>query len=154
MARGGGVPHTGPSTGVIRRPCTSFHSRLGGAAGVGGLAGLGKGGGLYLSPGGVACLDDFTQAHTRNNHATSDYDDIFLVPALLSRGAAPEGRAVNGFPGVRLGRRAPGPGSVVGLAAQVRFTGRHHAVVQPKRSEWGWLDAYEKPWRGSTSHSP
>jgi hypothetical protein len=50
---------------------------IGGAAGVGGIAGFGEGGGLYLTPGGVACLDAFTQAHTKNNHATSDHDDIF-----------------------------------------------------------------------------
>ena len=53
------------STGVIRWPWASFH------------AGLGEGGGLYLAPGGVACLDAFTQAHTKSNKATSDHDDIF-----------------------------------------------------------------------------
>jgi len=49
----------------------------GGSAGTGGSAGLGEGGGLYLADGGVACLDTFTQAHTTNNHATTDHDDIF-----------------------------------------------------------------------------
>jgi hypothetical protein len=34
-------------------------------------------GGLYLAPRRVACLDLFTQGHTRSNQATSDHDDIF-----------------------------------------------------------------------------
>jgi hypothetical protein len=50
---------------------------VGGAAGTGGSVGLGEGGGLYLADGGVACLDNFTQAHTTNNQATTDHDDIF-----------------------------------------------------------------------------
>jgi hypothetical protein len=54
-----------------------MNQALGGAAGSGGTAGLGEGGGLYLADGGVACLDMFTQASTKNNHATTEHDDIF-----------------------------------------------------------------------------
>jgi hypothetical protein len=39
--------------------------------------GAGSWGGLYLADGGVACLDAFTQAHTTNNQATTDHDEIF-----------------------------------------------------------------------------
>ena len=54
-----------------------MNQAVGGAAGSGGIAGLGEGGGLYLADGGVACLDTFTQAHTTNNHATTDHGNIF-----------------------------------------------------------------------------
>jgi hypothetical protein len=46
----------------------------GGAAGAGGSAGLGQGGGLYLTPGGTA-----NAAHTKikHNHASTGDDDVF-----------------------------------------------------------------------------
>ncbi len=47
----------------------------GGAAGDGGSAGLGQGGGLYLTPGGIACADLLT-AILANDASTSD-DDVF-----------------------------------------------------------------------------
>jgi len=65
LTHGGGVARPESSTGVIRWPRASFH------------AGFGEGGGLYLAPDGVFCLDAFTRGHTKNNHATSDHDDNF-----------------------------------------------------------------------------
>ena len=53
------------------------NSAIGGAAGSGGSVGLGEGGGLYLAAGGDVCLDAFTQAHVKNNHASTSDDDIF-----------------------------------------------------------------------------
>jgi hypothetical protein len=49
----------------------------GGPAGAGGTAGQGQGGGLYLASGGIVCLDVFTQAHVKKNHASTSNDDIF-----------------------------------------------------------------------------
>jgi hypothetical protein len=49
----------------------------GGAAGSGGTAGQGVGGGAYFASGGVVCLDAFTQAHVKNNHASTGGDDLF-----------------------------------------------------------------------------
>jgi hypothetical protein len=51
----------------------------GGAAGSGGSAGQGVGGGAYFASGGSVCLDLFTQAHVKNNHASTSDDDVFGV---------------------------------------------------------------------------
>jgi hypothetical protein len=57
---------------------TITHNRAdGGAADDGGSAGQGIGGGLYLASGGIVCLDVFTQAHVKKNHASTSNDDIF-----------------------------------------------------------------------------
>ena len=57
---------------------TITHNRAdGGAACAGGSAGQGIGGGLYLASGGIVCLDVFTQAHVKKNHASTSNDDIF-----------------------------------------------------------------------------
>ena len=74
---GGGLYNDGQSSLEVRGSTVSGNSAIGGAAGSGGSAGLGEGGGLYLAPGGDACLDAFTQAHTKNNHASTSDDDIF-----------------------------------------------------------------------------
>jgi hypothetical protein len=74
---GGGVYNDGQSSLTILTSTISGNQAEGGSTGTGGSAGLGEGGGLYLADGGVACLDTFTQAHTKNNHATTDHDDIF-----------------------------------------------------------------------------
>ena len=74
---GGGAYNDGQSTLTILGSTITDNQAIGGAAGVGGIAGLGEGGGLYLADGGIACLDTFTQAHTTDNHATTDHDDIF-----------------------------------------------------------------------------
>jgi hypothetical protein len=45
-----------------------------------GISGIGvfhEGGGLYLGPGGIVCLDAFTPGHTKKNKATSGGADIF-----------------------------------------------------------------------------
>jgi hypothetical protein len=47
----------------------------GGAAGDGGSAGLGQGGGLYLTPGGVACADLLTAILA--NGASTSAADVF-----------------------------------------------------------------------------
>jgi hypothetical protein len=47
----------------------------GGAAAEGGSAGLGQGGGLYLTPGGIACADLLTLIV--GNHASTSDDDVF-----------------------------------------------------------------------------
>jgi hypothetical protein len=46
-----------------------------GGAGEGGSAGLGQGGGLYLTPGGIACADLRTAILA--NHASTSDDDVF-----------------------------------------------------------------------------
>jgi hypothetical protein len=48
---------------------------IGGAAGLGGIDGEGVGGGLYLTPGGVACADLLTVI--AGNHASTSDDDVF-----------------------------------------------------------------------------
>jgi hypothetical protein len=51
----------------------------GGSGGGGGCDGQGIDGGLYLAAGGSACLDAFTQAHVKHNHASTSDDDVFGV---------------------------------------------------------------------------
>jgi hypothetical protein len=48
---------------------------IGGEAGLGGSDGEGLGGGLYITPGGVACADALTAIF--GNHATTRDDDVF-----------------------------------------------------------------------------
>jgi hypothetical protein len=55
----------------------------GGAAG-GGSTGLGEGGGLYLTNGGIACLDMFTSANGSGNTASTSSNDIFGVFTICS----------------------------------------------------------------------
>jgi hypothetical protein len=43
-----------------------------------GVAGLGVGG-AYFASGGSVCLDAFTQAHVKKNHASTSDDDLFGV---------------------------------------------------------------------------
>jgi hypothetical protein len=84
---GGGLYNDGPSIALANAgtPATvtvtgstiTDNQATGGTAGTSGSVGLGEGGGLYLADGGAACLDMFTQANTKNNHATTDHDDIF-----------------------------------------------------------------------------
>ncbi len=50
---------------------------IGGEGDDGGSDGQGIGGGLYLAAGGIVCLDVFTQAHVKKNHASASNDDIF-----------------------------------------------------------------------------
>ena len=79
---GGGLSNDG-STAFGVSSLTVTGSRItgneadGGAAGAGGSAALGEGGGLYLGPGGIVCLDAFTPGHTKKNKATSGGADIF-----------------------------------------------------------------------------
>jgi hypothetical protein len=68
-AFGGGIYNDGQSSLTILTSTLRGNQAEGGSAGTGG--------GLYLADGGVACLDTFTQANTKNNHATTDHDDIF-----------------------------------------------------------------------------
>jgi hypothetical protein len=51
----------------------------GGVGDAGGSDGQGIGGGLYLADGGIVCLDVFTQAQVKHNHASTSNDDIFGV---------------------------------------------------------------------------
>ena len=37
------------------------------------------GGGLYLTDGGIACLDMWTSTHVTGNHASTSDDDIFGI---------------------------------------------------------------------------
>jgi hypothetical protein len=69
--------NTGTPAALIVLGSTITDNEARGGLADGGSAGLGEGGGLYLADGGVACLDAFTQGHTKNNQATSDHDDIF-----------------------------------------------------------------------------
>jgi hypothetical protein len=74
---GGGLYNDGTSSHPVTSSTVTSDSATGGAAGSGGSTGQGIGGGLYLAPGGVVCLDVFTQAHAKNNHASAGDDDLF-----------------------------------------------------------------------------
>jgi hypothetical protein len=67
----------GVSTLTVTGTTITHNDADGGAAGAGGSAGQGIGGGLYLADGGIVCLDVFTQAHAKKNHASTSNDDIF-----------------------------------------------------------------------------
>jgi hypothetical protein len=71
----GGLPTFNASSLTLDGSLVVRNRSAGGAAGDGGSAGLGVGGGLYLTPGGVACADVLTVI--RRNHATTSDDDVF-----------------------------------------------------------------------------
>ena len=60
---------------MLLRSAILFNRADAGAAGDGGSAGLGQGGGLYLTPGGVACADLLTVILA--NDASTNEDDVF-----------------------------------------------------------------------------
>ena len=66
-----------PATLTVLGSTISDNQATGGAAGAGGSVGQGVGGGAYFADGGVVCLDAFTQAHVKKNHASTSYNDIF-----------------------------------------------------------------------------
>jgi hypothetical protein len=77
---GGGVFNGGPTpfgtpTLTLQGSVVVLNGADGGAAGAGGRAGLGYGGGLYLTPGGVACADLLTAILL--NHASTSDDEVF-----------------------------------------------------------------------------
>ncbi len=79
---GGGIYNDGStalgvSSLTVVGSTITHNEAVAGAGGAGGSAGLGEGGGLYLAPGGIVCLDAFTQGHTKKNKATTGGDDIF-----------------------------------------------------------------------------
>ncbi|HZU35989.1 MAG TPA: hypothetical protein VFA18_08780 [Gemmataceae bacterium] len=77
--QGGGIFNGAPSR-VGTPALTLHHSAIvnneadGGAAGIGGIDGQGVGGGLYLTPGGIACADLLSVIV--GNHASTN-DDVF-----------------------------------------------------------------------------
>ena len=68
-----------PATLTVTGSTVTGNQATGGAAGAGGSAGLGVGGGVYLTDGGIACLDVWTSTHVTGNHASTSDDDIFGV---------------------------------------------------------------------------
>jgi hypothetical protein len=79
--QGGGIFNGGPSrvgtpSLTLQRSLLVFNQASGGAV-VGGSAGSGVGGGLYLSPGGAASADAWT--FIRANDASTSDDDVFGV---------------------------------------------------------------------------
>jgi hypothetical protein len=56
----------------------------GGSAGSGGSADQGVVVGAYLADGGTVRLDAFTQAHVKDNHASTSDDDLFDVLTICS----------------------------------------------------------------------
>jgi hypothetical protein len=64
-----------PSTLTILQSAIVFNGAHGGAAGVGGSDGQGVGGGIYVTPGSIACADLF--AVILGNHASTSDDDVF-----------------------------------------------------------------------------
>jgi hypothetical protein len=74
---GGGVYNDGQSSLAVTGSTITDNSATGGAAGSGGSAGRGVGGGTYFAAGGAVCLDAFTQSHVKNNHASTDHDNLF-----------------------------------------------------------------------------
>jgi hypothetical protein len=73
----GGPNQTGTPSLTLQRSLIALNRADGGVAVGGGSAGLGVGGGLYLSPGGVASADLWTLI-VANDASTSD-DDVFGV---------------------------------------------------------------------------
>jgi hypothetical protein len=73
---GGGIYNDDRSSLEVHGSTITDNQATGGAAGSG-SAGSGVGGGLYLAPGGSACLDAFTIAHVFGNHASTNDDDVF-----------------------------------------------------------------------------
>jgi hypothetical protein len=83
---GGGVFNGGPNpfgtpSVTLNRSLVALNRAEGGAAGVGGSAGVGQGGGLYLTPGGVAFADLVTGI-LANDASTSD-DDVFGIISFI-----------------------------------------------------------------------
>jgi hypothetical protein len=76
---GGGIYNDGQSSLTILTSTITDNQATGGGAGAGGSAGQGVGGGAYFASGGVVCLDLSTQAHVKNNHASTSDDDVFGV---------------------------------------------------------------------------
>jgi hypothetical protein len=77
---GGGIFNGGPSpvgtpSLTLQHSVVALNRADGGAAGFGGSAGLGQGGGLYLTPGGIACADLLTAILA--NEASTSHDDVF-----------------------------------------------------------------------------
>ena len=64
-----------PSTLTILGSTIVNNRANGGAAGVGGSDGQGMGGGIYLTPGSIACADLLTVI--LGNHASTSDDDVF-----------------------------------------------------------------------------
>jgi hypothetical protein len=82
--QGGGIFNGGPSpvgtpSLTLQRSLIALNRADGGVAVGGGSAGLGVGGGLYLSPGGLASADPWTLIFA-NDASTSD-DDVFGILA-------------------------------------------------------------------------
>jgi hypothetical protein len=61
---------------VTLRSTTADHNTAKGGHGQYG-DGVGQGGGLYLAAAASVCLDAFTQAHVKNNSASTSDPDIF-----------------------------------------------------------------------------
>ena len=100
---------------------------IGGAAGAGGIAGLGEGGGLYLADGGIACLDVFTQApheeqprHDRSRRHLRLVHDLLRAarPEGLSKGKrSPDAPGVGARPPATAEGSSPDGGPLAGLVA-------------------------------------
>src|SRR5262249_55625796 len=79
---GGGI-YTDGGTGfgvsalTVTGSTINFNEAIGGKGDHGGNDGQGIGGGIYLAAGGSVCLDAFTVAHAKHNHASTSNDDIF-----------------------------------------------------------------------------
>jgi hypothetical protein len=76
---GGGIYIDASSNLTVRATTSNKNTATGGG---GAIPGQGIGGGIYLAPGSSACLDAFTVANTRRNHASTSDDDIFGVYAI------------------------------------------------------------------------
>jgi hypothetical protein len=60
---------------VSHRPLHRGGIAVGGAAGAGGSAGQGVGGGVYVTEGGLVCVDELT--YVGKNRASTSHDDVF-----------------------------------------------------------------------------
>ena len=76
---GGGLANDGQSSVMILISSVSGNQAVGGGALSGGADGLGEGGGLYLTDGGIACLDFFTSVNIFGNTASTSDNDIVGV---------------------------------------------------------------------------
>jgi hypothetical protein len=79
-----GVFNDSQSTLTFPSSAITEDSANGGAAGSGDKAGQGVGGSVHFASGRVGCLDAFTQAHVKKNHATTGDDGLFATFPVCS----------------------------------------------------------------------
>jgi hypothetical protein len=81
---GGAIRNRNAATLTVTNSTFIANQANGGAGGASGSEGLGQGGGLYLTDGGVACLGFFTSVNVFSNIVSTSDNDIFGVYTICS----------------------------------------------------------------------